>query len=49
MHYIHIGNLIKEELEKQERTISWFAANYIATGVMYTIFFVASLSIRNYC
>ena len=22
---LHIGNLIKEELEKQERTVSWFA------------------------
>lgn len=22
---MHIGNLIKEELERQERTVSWFA------------------------
>ena len=22
---LHIGNLIKEELERQERTVSWFA------------------------
>ena len=24
-HTLHIGNLIKEELERQERTVSWFA------------------------
>lgn len=24
-HRIHIGELIKDELEKQERTVSWFA------------------------
>ena len=23
--YIHIGSIIKTELEKQERTVSWFA------------------------
>lgn len=39
MHYIHIGNLIKEELEKQERTISWFARKlYCDRSNVYDIF-----------
>lgn len=36
---IHIGHLIKEELKKQERTISWFARKlYCDRSNVYDIF-----------
>lgn len=39
MHNIHIGNLIKEELQNQERTISWFARKlYCDRSNVYDIF-----------
>lgn len=39
MHGIHIGNLIKAELAKQERTISWFARKlYCDRSNVYDIF-----------
>ena len=39
MHNLHIGNLIKEELLKQERTISWFARKlYCDRSNVYDIF-----------
>ena len=39
MQSIHIGNIIKEELRKQERTISWFARKlYCDRSNVYDIF-----------
>ena len=39
MHGIHIGSLIKAELAKQERTISWFARKlYCDRSNVYDIF-----------
>ena len=39
MHRVHIGNLIKEELVKQERTVSWFARKlYCDRANVYNIF-----------
>lgn len=39
MNEIHIGNLIKEELLQQERTISWFARKlYCDRSNVYDIF-----------
>lgn len=39
MYSIHIGNLIKEELKRQERTISWFARKlYCDRSNVYDIF-----------
>lgn len=39
MHNIHIGNLIKEELQNQERTMSWFARKlYCDRSNVYDIF-----------
>lgn len=39
MYDIHIGNLIKEELARQERTISWFARKlYCDRSNVYDIF-----------
>ena len=36
---LHIGNLIKEELEQQERTVSWFARKlYCDRSNVYKIF-----------
>ncbi|MBE6284848.1 MAG: XRE family transcriptional regulator [Bacteroidales bacterium] len=39
MQSIHIGNIVKEELRKQERTISWFARKlYCDRSNVYDIF-----------
>lgn len=39
MYSIHMGNLIKAELAKQERTISWFARKlYCDRSNVYDIF-----------
>lgn len=39
MYSIHMGNLIKAELAKQERTISWFARKlYCDRSNIYDIF-----------
>ncbi len=39
MQNIHIGNLIKEELQNQERSISWFARKlYCDRSNVYDIF-----------
>ena len=39
MHSLHIGSLIKEELMRQERTISWFARKlYCDRSNVYHIF-----------
>ena len=35
----HIGQAIKQELERQERTVVWFARNCRATVRIFTAFF----------
>lgn len=44
---VHIGKLIEEEFHRQERSITWFAKDFIAIEVMYMLYLNDKALIQN--